>query len=347
MAGFRDSADGAFDMSTYLLERKGALPVPIVITEPAVGYGGGAALMFFRQSVAELAAQSEGRARYRPPDMFGAAAFGTENGTWGAAGGAMVGLGDDRWRITGGGGYASMNLSYYAEGGTAAGYNLTGYGGMAKVQYRIARSSAWISAHGRVLEIDSKFDQSALAPFLDEKQMVAGIGPSIEYDTRDNIFTPSSGWIGYVEGMFYDPAFGADRSFQIYHAHAYAYLPLPGPFVLGARADGGAANGDTPFYMLPYLGLRGIPAVRYQGERTALAEGELRWNVNRRWALLGFYGAGRAWGSLRSFEDVNTHASGGTGFRYLVARRLGVYSGLDFAWGPDFAFYIQMGSAWR
>lgn len=38
----------------------------------------------------------------------------------------------------------------------------------------------------------------------------------------------------------------------------------------------------------------------------------------------------------------------GFGFRYLMARALGLYTGLDFAWGPeDFAFYIQVGNAWR
>jgi hypothetical protein len=37
------------------------------------------------------------------------------------------------------------------------------------------------------------------------------------------------------------------------------------------------------------------------------------------------------------------------GFRYLIARKLGLGSGLDFALGPggEFAFYIQTGAAWR
>jgi hypothetical protein len=38
----------------------------------------------------------------------------------------------------------------------------------------------------------------------------------------------------------------------------------------------------------------------------------------------------------------------GAGFRYLVARRLGIYAGLDLARGPeDTVLYIQAGSAWR
>ena len=35
-------------------------------------------------------------------------------------------------------------------------------------------------------------------------------------------------------------------------------------------------------------------------------------------------------------------------FRYLMARLLGLYTGIDIARGPeDWAFYIQVGSAWH
>jgi hypothetical protein len=47
---FKDPKDGALDTSNGLVDRKGLLPVPIVISDPAVGYGGGAALLFFHKS---------------------------------------------------------------------------------------------------------------------------------------------------------------------------------------------------------------------------------------------------------------------------------------------------------
>jgi hypothetical protein len=38
----------------------------------------------------------------------------------------------------------------------------------------------------------------------------------------------------------------------------------------------------------------------------------------------------------------------GAGFRYLIARKLGVSIGIDVAHSKDQnAFYIQVGSAWR
>ena len=55
---FFDPEDGALDMSDFLLNHKGALPVPTIITEPAVGYGAGLGLMFFSQSMADAAASA-------------------------------------------------------------------------------------------------------------------------------------------------------------------------------------------------------------------------------------------------------------------------------------------------
>jgi hypothetical protein len=43
---FFDPEDGKLDMSDFLLNHKGALPVPTIITEPAVGYGFGLGLLF-------------------------------------------------------------------------------------------------------------------------------------------------------------------------------------------------------------------------------------------------------------------------------------------------------------
>ena len=85
--------------------------------------------------------------------------------------------------------------------------------------------------------------------------------------------------------------------------------------------------------------LRGVPAARMQDRRTGVVETELRWNVTPRWALVGFVGTGHA---------GETASAWGVGFRRLMARRLGIYMGIDIARGPEeTAIYIQAGSAWR
>jgi hypothetical protein len=201
MDQFKDPEDGAFDMSTYLLERKGALPVPIVITEPAVGYGGGLALVFFRQSIKELAEQNAGTKRYRPPDAFAGAGFATENGTWGAGAGGLQVIGDDRWRVSGGGGYVHANLAYHVDD-RALDYSLDGAGAMLKLQYRLVRTNGWIALHARYFKVDSEFDAAAGAPETPATRTVAGLGPLLEDDSRDNLFTPPSGWAGGGKALY-------------------------------------------------------------------------------------------------------------------------------------------------
>src|SRR4029453_14166829 len=77
-ARFFDPGDGQFDLSYFLENPRGFLPIPIVVTEPAVGYGGGGVGMFLRP---RREAGEEGWAR---PDISAVGVLATQNGTWGA-----------------------------------------------------------------------------------------------------------------------------------------------------------------------------------------------------------------------------------------------------------------------
>jgi hypothetical protein len=289
--------------------------------------------------------------------MFGAAVAGTENGTRFAGGGALLTFAEDRWRFRGVAGGADVNLDFYGVGGdlgtgdTKIGYALDGWGSSQQILLRLGATTHYVGARWVYLAFDSLFDTGSEEPVLspDERaRRASGLGLSWEYDSRDNIFTPSRGLLAAVDTLFYDPSWGSDSTFQTYRAHMYAYLPLGESFVLGGRLDGRTAIGGVPFYQYPFIDLRGIPAVRYQDEDVAVVESELRWNVTARWALIGFLGAGWAWGRREDFDDSGSIVAKGGGFRYLLARRLGLWGGLDYGWGPeDDALYIQVGSAWH
>ena len=60
-------------------------------------------------------------------------------------------------------------------------------------------------------------------------------------------------------------------------------------------------------------------------------------------AVVLFFAAGANAQSKHSFSIV----TGGTGFRYELARKYGLHMGLDVAFGPDDpVVYVQFGSAW-
>ncbi len=344
------------DLSEWLLDRKGFLPVPIVITEPAVGYGGGLAFLFFRESLREAAARrAAGRAT--PPDIFGGAVAGTENGTKFAGAGGLLTFKDDRWRYRGGVGSTDANLTFYGVGGDlgtgddSIEFNLDGWFSSQQALLRLGDTNHFVATRWVWLDFNSRFDDDQAEPILSEEARAArdsGVGLSWEYDSRDTIFTPSHGMLAGAETLFYEPAFGGENTFQTYRAKLFAYIPAGKKLVVGARADGRMARGDVPFYQLPYIDLRGIPALRYQDDNVAVFEAELRWNMTPRWAAVGFAGIGRAWGSGEGFDEAGTQDTQGIGFRYLIARRLGMYSGVDFAVGPEeHAWYLAVGSAWR
>ena len=354
---FIDPQDGYVDLSSWLLEKKGFLPVPIIITEPAVGYGGGMVAMFFRQSMAEAAAQAKSTGGIKPPDIYSVAAAATQNGTQVWGGGALLSFLDDRWRYRGAIGHVDVNLDFFGVGNTLGedlkiAYNLTGWLSSQQALYRLGESNNFVGLRWIYLNLDSTFSGGSARPELPPPSFASkssGLGLSFEHDSRNNFFTPSRGTLASVSAVFYTPGLGSDNSFQVYRAHAFTYATLGKSLVLGGRLDGRAARGDVPFYQLPYIEMRGIPAVRYQDDNTTVAETEARWNMNDRWGLVGFIGAGRAWGSTKSFGDTGTKVSKGAGIRYQVARVLGMWVGVDHAWGPEDerAFYIQIGSAWR
>lgn len=354
---FFDPDDGALDLSEWLLDRKGFLPVPIIITEPAVGYGGGLAALFFRESMREAAVEAKKTGHVTPPDVFGVALAATENGTKAAGAGGMFTFDQDRWRYRGGVGKVDVNLDFYGVGGNLGtgqqkiGYTLDGWMSSQQVLRRLGESDNFVALRWIFLDLKNSFESDQPRPLLPDKSFAmrsSGLGISLEHDSRDNIFTPSRGWTGSVDTLFYGPAIGSDNTYQTYRAHVFAYWPVTKTVVLGGRLDGRAARGDVPFYQLPFIDMRGIPAARYQDENTGVVEAELRWNVTHRWALIGFIGAGRVWGRQDDFAQAPSEVSKGAGFRYLIAKRLGMYVGIDYAWGPeDRAFYIQVGNAWR
>ncbi len=74
---------------------------------------------------------------------------------------------------------------------------------------------------------------------------------------------------------------------------------------------------------------------------------KLRWQCWKGFSLVGFLGGGAAWNDFERVADTQTIVTGGTGFRYEIARKYGIHMGLDVAFSADTtAIYVQVGSAW-
>jgi hypothetical protein len=345
---FKDTLDGNFDMSQWLSNAYGFMPVVSIITEPAIGPGASLGLAFIRRDRSEV-----GRLMSQPPDVAAIIGFYTANGTWGAGGGYAGYWRNDSIRYRGGLGYVSANLTYYPpilEGITDRGFdfNMKGGGTVQELSFRIPKTRLFLG--GRYIFFKDKVTVDIPVDWIDPWEFdakIGGLAGLAVYDNRDNTFTPNNGTRTGVYYTYYDPVFGCDTTFQRLDAYALGYHLFRDRYMLALRLDGRFAFDATPFYMLPYIDLRGIPALRYQGEYTLVAETELRWDVTYRWSLVLFGGWGAAVPRNSDWEGRTDAYNMGMGFRYFLARQYGLRAGIDVARGPeDWAVYIQIGQAW-
>ena len=343
---FIDPTDGMLDTSNWLLEKKGLLPVPIIITEPAIGYGGGLALVYFHDKI--------GSKKGSAPSVSGVAAGATENGSWFAGGGHMGIWKNDTIRYRGGLGVGLAKMDYY---GLA---NKFDYGIKfetkvlfltQELQFRLGKSNFFAGVGYTLADTENTFKLASdklpeELPGVKFDNTSAAGSVMMSYDSRNNMFTPSDGLAAEIKAMFFEEALGSDQDFQKYSFSAMYYKSLTDTLVLGVRGEGESINGDAPFYSYPYVDMRGVKAMQYQGEIILLSELELRWDITSRYSLVGFGGAGKAYNDAPQ-KDSEIVYTKGVGFRYLIAAKLGLQVGLDVAQGPDdTAVYIQFGSSW-
>ena len=339
---FTDEEDGKVDFSNFLA-KGGFIPLPIIITEPAVEGGYGVAAVLLRVP------------KDNPKNVTRRviAAFKTRNGSRGFGYFQSGFAFDGRLNYRFGAGRGKFNLEAFPRF-APDGVKYTNH-----YDYGIMGSALWSLGSGFSVGplLDFRKLKSELeiagAPDIFDRDFndtlhTGALGLGLHFDSRDNTLTPKNGINAYVEGKFNRGTFGSDRDFEDYDANLFWFRELNPKIRSAFKLKLDAIRGDYPVYFAPSIELRGVQAIRYQGQNVASSEAELTWQLNKRWSLLAFGGVGTAKaGGRRIYKDSGLIAAGGGGFRYRLARKLGLDAGLDLAYGPGgLVFYIQLGHAW-
>jgi hypothetical protein len=355
---FRDSLDGAFDLSEFLLGPSGFIPIPALITEPALGGFGGALAPVFIRKVAPIIDSVHGKAVVSPvaPDITGIGGFVTLNGSWGIVGGRSGTFVKRRIKYLLVGGYAHVNISFFRQlplvGEQEFQFNIQTFPVLARAMKRLGHSNWYIGLEYIFLQskVRSRNEREGLPEFvrpIEINSRVSQPGIIAEYDGRDNVFSPDRGFKIHVDASRSDTHFGSDYNFWRINYFGYFYQPLRHNLIGSLRLDGQQVTGDPPFFLLPFVDLRGVAAARYQGKADILTEAELRWDFVPRWSAVLYGGAGKAFDDWSKFGEAEWVYNYGTGFRYLIARKFKLRMGLDLARGPDtWAYYVVFGSGW-
>lgn len=351
-----DSVDHEFDLSDFITNAHGFVPVPFVITEPAMGgFGGGLCVIFLKRRPPVIdTIRNIRKIRITPPDITGVFGMATLNSSW-----ASMAFRSGSWlrarsKYRAIAGYASINLSFFRENEDQEErefkFNCETKPVFASLQKNIKGTA--LSAGISYLYLNTKLTLlSEQAPeFLRDKEWNSTIsmpGLAIEADNRDNIFTPNRGILFHTSIGFSDEYFGSDYDYVNLNTFLHYYTLLSSSFVLGLRFELSEVFNDPPFYVVPFMNLRGVPVARYQGNISSVAEAEVRWDFITRWSAIAFGGTGKAHDEWSEFKESDWISSAGAGMRYLVARKFGLRMGIDVARGPDqWAYYVVFGSAW-
>jgi hypothetical protein len=119
---FTDPEDGKFDMSDVLLSHRGVLPVPAIVTEPAVGYGLGLGLLYFSMPRHDPNAPESDARSSAPPNITGLGGFATGTHSWGVGLMHFHTWDEDRIRYFGVVGKINLHLNYYGSQGESHAY---------------------------------------------------------------------------------------------------------------------------------------------------------------------------------------------------------------------------------
>ncbi len=344
------TAEGDFDVSGYLSEAYGFLPMPTLITEPAIGYGAGVGLIYLHD---KFVGKMSSDGRRIPASMSGIIVMGTENGTT-FYGGFHIGYWlEDRLRTISFVGYPNININFY-KNNRAFLTNIKGPVFYQSVKGRLGDTNLFLGGGYLYSALQSSIEIDVLDRSFESKFTSAALELVAEYDARDNTLSPNDGYYFNAKAHLFREEVGGDNNYERYSAYGLYYLPVTETFTLDMKLSAESLVGeDAPFYAYPYISQRGMPVMRYQGQNIASAELQLRWEFIDRWSALLFGGTAKAFGKDQlgleetSFNEAQTHYSKGVGFRYLVAEKFGLRMGVDVASSAqDKALYIQFGSAW-
>ena len=336
------------------------LPLPIIITEPAIGEGLGAALIYFHAApggdAPKLAsAQTLNRADRKqtpPPTATGVFGAYTNNDTRAVGIGHSRTFKGDAWRLSALLADAKVITTYYVADNPFD-FSLEGTVAFARVKRRFGESNMFIGFATSWLDADLTFPldpifnpgDEPLIPGVDFKDV--GASMSFIYESLDDTMMPESGLLAEIATWHYDEGLGGDYNYTKTNLKLNSFHKLGKKFVFGWRIEASVAAGDYPFYAAPYVKLRGIPALRYSGESAGVVEFELRYQFAKRWAVLGFTGEG--WTDERNLADKTADEIDAYGFgvRWEALPAKNVWVGVDLARGPEEdAFYIQLVHPW-
>lgn len=298
---------------------------PIPISNPTVGTGLGLGTgLIYR-----LDEKSE-------PSYTGVGGLLTSNRTWGAGALQYLSIDDDRYRLSLGLGYASVRYDFFGAGsgagdrGRSIPIRQDGYFTNPWAEVRIV-DDLYLGLQYRLIEARTEIDADdhggSIARLLSGRQadfVSSGVGPILDWDTRDDPFWPYKGNLLHAQWLFASGELFSDFTYNKGFVSFSTFHEVFEEGILAARVAGCFAGGEVPAIDLCLFGahndLRGYETGRYRDENSLALQVEQRWKFADRWGLVGFVGIGGIRSDVDKARKSEPLASAGAGLRFQRLR---------------------------
>ena len=335
--------------------KKGSfLPVPFFVTDQNIGFGLILALAYMHPNKRESRKNT-------PPSITAVFGGGTSKKTWTIGGAHTHSWNNDKLRYAGAILYVNLNLDFYQLGSLDLSdnpieVNLNGWGAINHILFRLGEKNVFVGPQYSYASIESSLNFNnpdtpildSIAKAIDKTTTFSALGLLAHHDSRDNTISPNKGIYSGFKLNYNANWLGATDQFAEINLFFKAYIPINKWLYSIYHFDYKMVGGDAPFYLKPYVQLRGVPALYYQGDMAAKVENQWRALFYKNWAVVGFIGAGKAFDSFSDFPDSQLIYNYGTGLRYVMKKAFNTRVGIDVAWAnpnSQFGWYIVVGTS--
>jgi len=176
-------------------------------------------------------------------------------------------------------------------------------------------------------------------------QRMSGLGLQINYDTRNNIFQPTSGAFHQISLMTFQQFLGSNFTFSQYQFDFRKYLQIKPRHMLVGQAWVSLTTGNPPFQQVSLTGgsnlMRGFFEGKYRDMHAMVYQAEYRLPVYKAFGLVLFGSAGQVAPTVGAFAADRLRYGAGIGFRYRLNEE-GLNIRLDIGVGDQRAFYFGL-----
>jgi outer membrane protein assembly factor BamA len=204
--------------------------------------------------------------------------------------------------------------------------------------------------HNKVVKVEENGQLIRRDILGSEPGTSSGIGFLINWDARNNIFSPSSGDFYKLSTTLFHNKLGSSYDFTRYRLDVRKYFPLFSSHVLAFQSYFSLITGNPPFQMLSLMGgqnwMRGYYRGRFRDKNMIVLQLEYRMPLFWKFGIVGFVGFGDVADKVDNFVLTDFKYSAGFGFRYLLSREEKINVRLDFGFCKEsFCVYIAVSEA--